>query len=382
MENHPEDLFMFANSLGRHQAVTRTNVLSEFQREEIDKDFENEDCSSDLLGEAGALIEIERFVNWVTRTSIPAFLIDWNSVGCPRVTETHIGRRLRDVLPLYNKFSPDYIYCEKATAFIHAGLLISNVYRRDVARLPLPPIPLGPMEAEMLNDLIARIRMSANDPWYMRAPGDRSWEARQRAKTIAEYTADILRYYARTMVVRVDLSYLRKARTTLTIDDVYAHLDQLRDRINRGDPVFECLVGYAWAIEHGERDGYHLHCIFFFDGSKESRDEFKGFEIGDLWKYDITGGKGHYDNCNAHKERYTRLGIGMIHRENAEECFNAIEVAQYLTKDDGQHLRIKPYARRAFGTGQAPDITCKRGRPAAKPSWSWPPSGAVSGQLG
>lgn len=370
---------MFNNPRDRHQTVTRTNVLSEFERKAIDTGFDHDDCSSGLLGQSGALIRIERFVDRVVHTSKLAFLVDWDAVDSSGVRETHIGRRLRDVLQLCDRFGTKHLYSEQPTAFLKACFQIGNVYGIDWATLPLSPAPIGPLEAEALNDVVELIRMNASASWYTRIPGDRNYESRQRAETVAEYAADILRYYAKTMVVRTDCGYRRDARGSLTIDDVYSHLDHLRYLIASRHPVFENLVGYAWAIEQGERDGYHLHCIFFFNGSIESRDVHKGFEIGKLWKYDITGGKGLYENCNAHKERYTQLGIGMIHRKNAEECYNAIDVAQYLTKDDGQHLRIKPYARRTFGTGQVPDITCKRGRPAAEAPWSWPPSDGASG---
>lgn len=361
---------MFSHSEGRRTAVTRSDILSEFERVASESDI-SQASSPWLLGQAEALIRIERCVNWILRSPQPAYLLDWRTPGRPVVTEMHIGRRLRDVLSLSDRFSSGYQYSEQVAAFLHACFLMRNVYGVDYAQLPLPPAPIGPREAELLNDVVARIRMSASEPWYTRTPIDRSYESRQRARVVAEYTASILRYFARTLVVRLDLSYLESGRRWLTIDQVYAHLDQLRYLIDV-HPMFESLVGYVWSIEQGERDGYHLHCIFFFDGSKVCRDVYKGFEIGKLWQMVITGGTGHFENCNAHKERYTRLGIGMIHRDNAEQCLAAIEVLQYIAKDDGQHLRIKPHGRRIFGTGQAPDITCKRGRPAADATWMHP----------
>lgn len=363
---------MFTKPWGRRQTASRYEVLSQFWREAAETEFPQDDRSPGLLGQSGALIRIERLVDRVVGTTQLPFLIESNTSGQWVVKQTPLGRRLREVLPFSSQFSPHYIYSEQATAFLQACWLIGNVYGIDVGQLPPPTVALGLREAEVLNDVVVRIRMSAYEPWYTRASYDRGWEARKRAQTVAEYTADILRYYARTMVVRLDLGYVKEARGSLTIDQVYAHLDRLRYLVDC-HPMFDALVGYAWHIEQGERDGYHLHCIFFFDGSKECRDVYKGFEIGGLWQNDITGGAGHYENCNAHKERYPRLGIGMIHRDNAEQCLTAIEVLQYVAKDDGQHLRMKPYGRRIFGTGQAPDLHKKRGRPAAEPTWtdSW-----------
>lgn len=353
---------MFGNLFGRQYAASRATILSEFDRDANETDFESGHGSVWQAGQSGVLIRIERLVNRVLRSTQPAFILNWKGTGGPEIVETSIGRRLREVLPFTSHFGSGHTYSEQPLAFLHACWLIGSVHGLDLSQLPIPPTALGPREAEALNDVVARIRMSACEPWYARIPGDRSYEARQRARTVAEYTASILSYYARTMVVRLDLSYLQRARCGLTIDQVYDHLDRLRYLVEV-HPMFECLVGYAWCIEQGEWDGYHIHGIFFFDGSKECRDVHKGFEIGGLWQNDITGGAGHYENCNAHKERYPRLGIGMIHRNDPEQCLTCIDVMQYIAKDDGQHLRIKPNGRRIFGTGRAPDLADKRGRP-------------------
>lgn len=364
---------MFGSSFGRQYAASRATILSEFNRDAGETDFESGHGSVWQAGQSGVLIRIERLVNRVLRSTQPAFILNWNwnwnGTGGPEVVETPIGRRLREVLPFINHFGSGHIYSEQPLAFLHACWLIGSVHGLDLSQLSALPVLLGPREAEALNDVVLRIRMSASEPWYTRIPGDRSYESRQRAQVVADYTANILRYFARTLVVRLDLTYLESARLWLTIDQVYAHLDQLRYLIESRHQAFDGLVGYAWCIEQGESEGYHIHFVFFFDGSKVCWDVRKGFEIGDLWKHDITGGAGHYDNCNAHKERYPRLGIGMIHRDNAEQCLTAIEVLQYIAKDDGQHLRIKPNGRRIFGTGRSPDADIKRGRPAPDAPW-------------
>ena len=47
------------------------------------------------------------------------------------------------------------------------------------------------------------------------------------------------------------------------------------------------------------------------------------------------------------------LGVGMIQRDNAEACNNAINAVSYLSDNDkdDQYLRMKPRGRRAFATG-------------------------------
>ncbi|WP_146108876.1 hypothetical protein [Chromatium okenii] len=89
------------------------------------------------------------------------------------------------------------------------------------------------------------------------------------------------------------------------------------------------------------------------DGAKVRKDITIATEIGEHWK-SITNGIGNYWNCNAKKETYKHLGIGMINHNDIELRKNLIDASQYLTKVD-YYLSLKPIdgkRNRIFGRGE------------------------------
>lgn len=351
--------------------ISRSSILSDYHRDGNEEGyFQYPDESGQLVGQAKALVLVERLVDRIISTHSPAYEIRLNEANEWVAVETALGSRLRKCIPYAGMFDSFHSYTEQPLAFLDACWLMSSVYGIDPAGIMQFQQQMPVRQAEAMNDIVAKIRMSAKEYWFRRGPSDRRYESECRAAVLADYTRDILKYFARTLIVRLDGGYRKESRGFLTIDDVYLHLDHLL-YLKDWHPAFYGLVGYAWAIEQGERDGFHLHLAFYFDGSKVCWDVKKGFELGSLWQNDITNGMGTFENCNAHKDRYgDKLGIGMISRSSPEECENAISCIQYLSKGgrflsrDDQFLRIKPKGRHIFGTGYAPDIEFKRGRPA------------------
>lgn len=339
----------------------RSSVLNEYDRTIDERTFGSSQFTGNLsVGQSEVLIRIERFVNHVISSRQVAYLFKQTSQGRYQAIETPLGNRLRGIIQMLGLFDSYHDYSEHPCAFLHACWLMESVYGLDLNQMAMSHGLPDMRYAEALNSIVERIRMSAHEGWFLRGPSDRRWEANSREKVLTKYTTDLLRYYSRTMIVRVDLGYENEALGRLTIDQVYDHLDQLLYR-KGWHPAFSALIGYSWSVEQGKDHGFHIHTAFYFDGSKVCRDVYKGFELGALWK-SITNYQGIFENCNAHKERYTKLGIGMIYRNEAVACENAISAVTYLTKDS-QYLRIKPRGRRVFGTGSTPDFESKRGRP-------------------
>lgn len=277
---------------------------------------------------------------------------------------------LRDAISLSRYFDSYHDYSEHITAFLHSLWLIGSVYNLDLRKLSDRSSIVSSSEADAMNYVLEKIRMCSMEEWFQRAEYDRRWECRQKAENVRLITEKILLYYSRTMIVRVDFSYKKEASSWITVDHLYNNLDELL-RIKNWHAVFQNLVGYAWAIEQGERQGFHMHAAFYFDGSKECRDVYKGFEISELWIGSIANGVGKAHVCNASKENYDEgsLAIGVIDRLDDQACLNAINHIPYIAKDT-QYLRVKPKGRRAFGTGSVPDINLKKGRPPRRtPSW-------------
>ena len=133
--------------------------------------------------------------------------------------------------------------------------------------------------------------------------------------------------YTQILVLRLDFGYERKERWYVTEEEAYIELIQARGDFENfvtemaKNELYEHKVGYAWKLEYGLENGFKYY-IIFFDGSQISDDAMISNKIGEHWKNITKEHNGIYYNLNANKEYYkkynTELGIGMIHRCEAE----------------------------------------------------------------
>lgn len=178
--------------------------------------------------------------------------------------------------------------------------------------------------------------------------------------SLQEYLSYLFNHYAKLLVVRVDLGYLKETVNQVDIYSFNNHLKTLRDLISNKKTCFEHLEGHAWAIEQGFDRGFHCHLLLIYQGNKRQKDTYLGQKVGEKWQA-ITGGLGSYFNCNdpAYKKKFTynhQLGLGMVHRDsqvNNVTAENAISTALYLadpSKSD-QALKVRVQGMRTFGHG-------------------------------
>lgn len=125
------------------------------------------------------------------------------------------------------------------------------------------------------------------------------------------------------------------------------------------------LVGYVWKLEYGAEKAFHYHMMFFLDESNHRQDIKIAESIGEMWKHEITQGKGIYWNCNAKKKNYEkngRVATGKIKHDDHELRENLNIMASYLTKPDYFVRLTLPNGVRTFGKGSSPK-KIKSGRP-------------------
>ena len=333
---------------------------------------------SKRIGQAKAIMRIEKFTDMVLASNKPAF--KFSRKYPDQFKETFIGKRLKEVLPLVKQFDTYHTYTSSPAVFFRAYWLVNSIYGFRLAKPMHRNVRPDVHRAEVMNLMIEQMRLEADQLWYQRFAYDRRYETKEKTDSLVEYTKAILLHRSKTLVVRVDFSYEGKASAPVTIERVLCDLHDLLGE--RGQhKLFEHLVGYGWAVEQSEKKGYHIHAVFFFNGSEVRQDVTLGFAIGNLWKNEITRGRGSFHNCNAKKEKYERCGIGMIHRNNEQECANCVEFVQYLAKGgpfidrDNQFVRIRPWGghTRMFDMGQAPTLAeVRRGRPASEAPWLAP----------
>nr|WP_279052074.1 inovirus-type Gp2 protein [Acinetobacter tandoii] len=178
-------------------------------------------------------------------------------------------------------------------------------------------------------------------------------------RSLFDYTSALIHHYARTLVVRVDLSIKKEYQALYNIHAFNQALEVLLRRIADQDTCFSGLHGYAWALEHGVSKGYHCHLLLMYDGNMHRGDFEMGQWVGDCWEQ-ITHECGYIFNCNhsdykAGYEAMGTLGIGMIHSKNPDQVYNFLNyVVPYLVnaEKEQQHPRVKDLAHmRSFGRG-------------------------------
>jgi Inovirus Gp2 len=204
------------------------------------------------------------------------------------------------------------------------------------------------------------------------------YRARRNQRELTKLINRLFVHHSRLLVVRIDLRYRKDAADVIPLEIVQMHRDKLLTDRRYHPEVFDGLEGYAWGLERGEQEGgLHLHLLAIFHGASRRDDIGIGLDIRDLWS-EITEGYGECYISNFDKKKLARegrLGIGMIHRDEAQLRINLIErVAAYITKKcstfDVQSDRTESGAFRTFGRSWMPkplDTSVpRRGRPPTR----------------
>lgn len=219
------------------------------------------------------------------------------------------------------------------------------------------------------NELIERVRKTVESSKFKADLREHQKSITKNHNSLLAYIDNLFKRHGRLLVLRVDLTYGKDFDTPwLSKEETYQkYLGAKKDREHffnnmRSNKLFDNMLGYAWKLEFASRKGWHYHMFFFFDGSKVREDVSTAKRIGEYWEK-ITGERGIYYNCNAHKEKYDYLGIGMINHHDTELMENLKhKAAPYLTKTD---YYAKIYATdigRAFGRAAMKAKVTNRGR--------------------
>lgn len=197
--------------------------------------------------------------------------------------------------------------------------------------------------------------------------------AKKNHDGMMRYIDSLFEHYSRLVVIRLDLYEDGPIISQSDIEKKYwqAKYD-FKHLLNNAkmNSLFDARVGYIWSLEYGPERGFHYHLILFFDGSLVCDDAYLAWQIGEYWNVVITNGRGSHQNCNAHKEDYRRLGIGigigMVHYSDVEKINYLKQAAAYLVKVDHYVRMLTPDNGRTFGRGEIlPPRTSTVGRPRA-----------------
>lgn len=290
----------------------------------------------------------------------------------------------------YHKFHPLLlIFVEAFQAHGLLGLDVdSYMYARPRDRRFVLPASVLEAAGELVNRLncaVADVCQKAVDCGWKRLEKDFRRNANKNARGLILDLKTQLDAHARVLVIRLDLSFANGAGVELephepnenSIGDngrlgpVYEKVRNLR--VNFWKEVEKTygdgLLGRASKLEYGYSRGYHFHALVFLDGSKHQKDIQNGIRIGGIWKRLVPDGAGTFYLCNAHKENYMYVGVGMATYADDEFFTGYVMAVAYLTKPDFHMQLVLPRCHRAFHASFSPNPPLKKvGRKRQKES--------------
>ncbi len=189
--------------------------------------------------------------------------------------------------------------------------------------------------------------------------------------SLRRYIDYLFTRYARLLVLRVDLEYQSGNVIHSEQDRLIKYQEASNDRkhlFNNMDSNkrFEHLLGAAWTLEYGVETGFHYHLLLIYNGSEVRKDETLAYWVGKYWSRNITEGQGRDFNCNAKKDEYDVLGIGMINHYDTKLRAGLYKTIGYLTKINHLAQMLIPKGCRTFGRGEELVTDPKMGRPRSR----------------
>ncbi|TXI95340.1 MAG: inovirus Gp2 family protein [Burkholderiaceae bacterium] len=185
------------------------------------------------------------------------------------------------------------------------------------------------------------------------------------AKSTSTYIDQLLKNHSKIQVIRLDLSYRKEHARKASLEKINQDFTHLLNNRRTKPSIFENMVGYIAKREYTNDKGPHIHSVFIFDGQKVSKDAYKGDQIGEYWKNEITDGKGIFHNCNREKGTYSECALGMIdHTDETKRTVLKEKAIAYLCKEEQNIDPIKQSGtERSFTRGIAPRKKSNAGRP-------------------
>lgn len=186
--------------------------------------------------------------------------------------------------------------------------------------------------------------------------------AKKNCQSLTEYVQGLFKLHQKLLVLRIDLHYGQAFPKKDSADQL---LDWFSRMLNnrRTNKIFQGMVGHAAKLEYAPVTGFHLHCMFFYNGSLHRHDGLLGQRLGEYWRNVITDQQGRYFNCSAIKNTYKDVGIGLLHYSQCADHVGLQKAIDYMTKSE-LLLRARELGgtRRGFFRGVLPKQRSKSGR--------------------
>ncbi|GJA84654.1 YagK/YfjJ domain-containing protein [Aeromonas caviae] len=186
--------------------------------------------------------------------------------------------------------------------------------------------------------------------------------AKKNSQSLTEYVQGLFERHQKLLVLRIDLHYGKAYPEKDSADQL---LDWFGRMLNnrRTNKIFKGMLGHAAKLEYAPRTGFHLHCMFIYNGSQHQYDVYLTERIGEYWRVFITRELGRYFNCSTIKNSYKSVGIGLQHYSQGTEQPGLKRAIDYMTKSE-LLLRAREFGgtRRGFFRGVLPRKPRQTGR--------------------
>lgn len=225
----------------------------------------------------------------------------------------------------------------------------------------------------LLNLFLRKLVEHIQSASYKKKIRDRNAHKQNNKSACVELFNHLVAKFAKVLVIRVDFSLKRNLKTiqkhisTMGVPHSHNDLISLKSFMTkfknnwRHNHVLNGIEGYIFQYEYSYATGFHIHCYFFFDGSKHQEDISIAQYISNYWKK-TTNQQGSTYICNMNKSHYKYCGIGMIHHSDTEKQSFLIRTFEYICKADQFFIFSEFKNFKRFQRSKLPAPKAKSGR--------------------
>ena len=284
-----------------------------------------------------------------------------------------------DIVAMHPKEIEDFHVCEEIRCFYIAleqfdgYVSVTGLFEQNRPQMLI----YIQSRANQLNTFIKLICQQMNCNSIKLAKRRRKKKSASNLKSCRKLINECFHALSKLVILRLDLGLkvpLETFDTTHDFNDLkksFHSLDNLKllkltaaNMMNnkRHNKIINAIVGYMLKFEHGIKKGFHIHAIFILDGNKHQKDGYFASEITKYWSK-LTDGNGCTYNCHMAKNKYKKLGIGMIHHQDFEKRNVLDTCIKYLCKQEQYFVFSSLKNVRTLQISKPPKRRSNAGRP-------------------
>jgi hypothetical protein len=274
--------------------------------------------------QAGLITTLHAYANQIVNNKAPAFAMR-KLLGCWKVFgDIQAQRMLRLLETDFDAVRASYPNYRHSPYFEAIERVAKRSYRRRTIIAVLIGYLKAPLDEKQAKALLEAMNFIAKSVEQAIRSASQDYynftkNARERHKRLHARVYAAMRKRSRLTILRLDTSYASDVDQAM---DGQAEpgvitprvLDAHRAKFGKylHQRFGAAMLDYFGEAEYGSERQWHIHWIIILDAAKHQCDVLLTKQLGEHWKTVITGGQGHYWNCNANKRWYRYLAIGKV----------------------------------------------------------------------